>query len=327
MNRDQNQNNPDNKATNPNPPTSLNRIAAELEKLNSHTQKQASDEEKENKLWNWRNGKKHILFIVQVITLFGTVVALVFTCNSVNMSRKALVAADTANDIAKRSLDSNMNFNRESMEYQRSKDVSNDSVTNNTLKIAQQNADAATNLANQSIQSLKDVQKRFEIENEPYVRFIPFVNFRDSMPKFTYKIINYGKMPAILKGHYTRIIVALPPTSQSKIDSAIIDTLKLKIQYSKYVREVNQLMVNGDSENEMNYPYIINWTEFDKIKFVHGEYVIYWYGRLKYEVKTGSNKQFEYRYIVMMNLAPNLDNTLRIEYDYLFADTKQISKN
>lgn len=209
MNRDQNQNNPDNKATNPNPPTSLNRIAAELEKLNSHTQKQAADEEKENKLWYWRNSKKDILFIVQVITLFGTMVALIFTCNSVNMSRNALERADTANAVAKRSLDSTMNFNRKSMEYQRSKDVSNDSITNNTLKIAQQNADAATDLANQSINSLKQQQKLFEIENEPFIQIssIKFGEVIEGRPlTIEYQVENIKHIPVYLKSRKFKIL-------------------------------------------------------------------------------------------------------------------------
>ena len=281
MNRDQTQNNPDNKATNPNPPTSLNRIAAELEKLNSHTQKQAADEEKENKLWNWRNGKKHILFIVQIITLFGTLVALFFTYKSVSVSRDAITRADTANFIAKRAFDEAREKDNASSERERRIDSINYERDTTNINQLKKSNEISNEIANYSIRSLREYQNRFEKENQSFLKFAPTVTSLDSPINIKYSMLSYGKMPLIVTNTYLRLTIV--EVNNKLAIKNMIDTLKEKIKYGKYPStETIYVPNNNDGFALYDFPHNYLFNKSYLLGIQNGYYDLFIYGKIRY---------------------------------------------
>jgi hypothetical protein len=153
--------------------------------------KNRGDKKKKDKFWKWKYSKETVLFRVQILTLFGTLVALFFTY-------KAIRKTGEANKIS-----------ADAFAYTQSKDSENnarqiiidkenrikDSESNKSFERSLVIADSNTKI---SLDALKETQKRFEIENKPFIRIIPTTPDVTKPCYFRYLIVNYGKMPIIV---------------------------------------------------------------------------------------------------------------------------------
>lgn len=142
-------------------------------KTESQSQNRTQKSEKEK----WERNREEIRFWVEVL-MFGVTAYLVFqTYQQVSISKQAISRADSANSIAKAALDSSANANRISLqlaqkqfEDQQLSANFSDSSTIEALKISNENAKSASLSAYALNQSLKDAERRFQIENDAEIQ-------------------------------------------------------------------------------------------------------------------------------------------------------------
>lgn len=286
--------------------------------------KNHADEDKKN---SESRSRKNWLFWIQVLSLFTTVIALSFTYY-------AITKADKANQISKESLthaikiDSveNDRRNKEAV-INRIKDSINDLVVKESLVIAKKSANASNDLVNRQIISLKDVQDRFEKENQTILRAVPFFVANDSIFSIPYKIYNYAKLPAFRHNSFVFGIYSKDVTTK-KDELVYVDTLKKVFSYLKfrYEKEEASLLTNDYFDREtLQLDFDQNLIDYQKLP--NNTFIFYFAGKIEYSPPQKKKEIRIYEFIIRMEVTKYNKNPFKFSYNYLFSDDFSISKN
>lgn len=318
--------------------TFLERIEKQLKKLNSIARKNFSDNRKGDLVFMGRYSKNNILFGVQVITAFATVLALAFTYNALNR-------ADRANDIAQKSLDSSSKSYREIMTFTKQKEIADnehqriiDSLNNvkdslnkkaieKSLEYAKINSDASNDLSKQSIKALQEAQTRFQLETQPYLEIInPVIaTFKSYAPlDISYEIKNLGSQNVKIFEEEVGVIFVV----KNKIDVFSQNPYK----YIKPIKPMSSnTYISKESPKKMFFNNdktsgFINYEDYYDV--LNDKKIICFYGTYIY-FNFITNKKRMYRFIIVVKgQVDKITNAFNMQgYEYLYNDNVDILEN
>jgi hypothetical protein len=168
-------------------------------------------------------------------------------------------------------------------------------------------------LAQSSIQSLKDFQRRFEIENESSLWVTVEIIHIDSPLRIVFKPFSIGKLPIIITGYFMRTHF-----NDCKYDEPltlkIIDTL---VNYVGRVRyDIQQsLPVSTTNEEKFDFPYPLNYTQKQIGDILSGNATLFLFGKFKYVNAINRLDTLEQRFVRRFVFTKILNETGKEQYN------------
>ncbi|MBI2275362.1 MAG: hypothetical protein HYU70_16325 [Bacteroidetes bacterium] len=254
--------------------------------------------------------------IIAAVSVIISAIMFVYTFRLFNETKRANNIADSNYHLAKTAFESSDKSSKDNYDLANRSFESSNEDAKKRFKID-------SGILKAQIRSLKEQGDRFEIENKPILTIIPSIIYlADSSNKmvlrYNYILINHTKMAAIQKGFYLRIW-------NGKKKDVSTDTVKFnqEIRDSKFLSK-NEIIVNNMSDTM--------WVNDERIdikalNIFKEEKYLYYYGKILYTNAYDDTKQYEYSFIIMIDLlVPGRSSQISSRYYNLYRKDRLIGK-